>query len=187
MPFRKMRERGVNICIGTDEAIADDAVNMWGAMKSAALLQTLTQADYELWPDASEILECVTRGGAQAMLQGDSLGRIAEGCLADAILIDLDTLAFTPLNNLARQMVFCESGSSVELTMVAGRIVFQAGRVTGVDEKSLRAEARQIFQSKQSSLDKAHLEADQWLPYYREMYLRAARTPVGMRRRLDEI
>ncbi len=36
------------------------------------------------------------------MRLGDQLGRVAVGQLADLLLIDLDTLAFTPLNDLTR-------------------------------------------------------------------------------------
>ena len=66
-------------------------------------------------------------------------------------MLDLDTLAFTPLNDLRRQLVYCENGSSVKLTMVAGRIVFENGRVTGIDEAAVRAEARDIAARASSS------------------------------------
>ncbi|MFO1351677.1 MAG: hypothetical protein U1F68_13800 [Gammaproteobacteria bacterium] len=45
---------------------------------------------------------------------------LALGYEADLILLDLDTLASTPLNDLRRQLVFCENGASVVMTMVAG-------------------------------------------------------------------
>ena len=67
MPFRKLRDRGINICLGTDEAIADDAVNMWGVAKQAGLIHTIGDPDYKRWPDADEILDCLFRGGAGAM------------------------------------------------------------------------------------------------------------------------
>ena len=55
------------------------------------------------------------------------IGRIEPGYAADLVLVDLDTIAFTPLNDIRRQLVFCENGSSVELTMVDGRIVYEDG------------------------------------------------------------
>ena len=69
------------------------------------------------------------------------IGQVSVGYQADLILIDLDTLSFTPLNNLRRQLVYCESGTSVRLTMVAGKVVYEHGAVIGVDEAALRSEA----------------------------------------------
>ena len=182
MPFRRLRDAGVPICLGTDEAIADDAINMWLVAKIAGLIHNLSDPDYERWPTAGEVLDCLIRGGAKAMRQSDRLGRIEAGCQADLILVDLDTLPFTPLNDLRRQLVYCESGSSVRLTMVAGKVVVENGRVTTVDEAALRAEARENaerFAHNQGVVDQAAAELQ---PYYRAMYLKAAARPVGMNR-----
>jgi cytosine/adenosine deaminase-related metal-dependent hydrolase len=186
MPFRRMRDRGIPICLGTDEAIADDSVNMWGVAKMAGLIHNLSDADYRRWPSAREVLECLFVGGARAMGFEGRLGRVGPGMLADLALIDLDTLAFTPLNDVARQLVYCENGSSVRLTMVAGRIVYRDGVVATVDEAALRAEAREIFTRRLPALAAARREADRWLPSYDAMIERAVARPVGLRRRLND-
>jgi 5-methylthioadenosine/S-adenosylhomocysteine deaminase len=184
MPFRQLRQRGIPICLGTDEAIADDSISMWGVVKTAALIHNLSHPDYEQWPRAGEVLDCLIRGGARAARLPLPLGQIAPGFQADMVLLDLDTLAFTPLNDLRRQLVYCENGSSVKLTMVAGRIVFENDRVTGIDEAAVRAEAREIAARARSHA--AVADADEWLPYYRQMYLQATRRDVGMKRRAGE-
>ena len=184
MPFRAMRDRGIPICLGTDEQAADDSVDLWGAVKMAGLVHNLGDPDYLRWPRAAEVLDCLFRGGARAMRAADRLGAIEPGRQADLVLLDLDTLAFTPLNDVARQLVYVENGSSVRLTMVAGRVVFEGGRVTTVDETALRAEARAIFEARREALREASVAADAWLPGYRAMYLRAMRLDVGMERRL---
>jgi len=184
MPFRQLRSRGIPICLGTDEAIADDAVSMWSVAKLAGLIHNLNGADYEAWPKAEEVLDCLIRGGARALRSPVPIGQITAGHQADLVLIDLDTLAFTPLNDLRRQLVYCENGSSVRLTMVAGRIVYEHGAVKGIDEGALRQEAREQAARLNSQNALRHAAADEWLPYYREMYLRAAARDVGMRRRL---
>jgi 5-methylthioadenosine/S-adenosylhomocysteine deaminase len=186
MPFRALRSRGIPICLGTDEAIADDAVNMWSVAKLAGLVHNISHVDYGLWPSASEVLECLIRGGARAMRSPAAIGEISAGHQADLILVDLDTLAFTPLNDLRRQLVYCENGSSVRLTMVAGRIVYAHGVVTGIDEPALRREARDLAAQLRSANAPAQAAANQWLPYYRQMYLRAAQREVGLRRRAGD-
>jgi 5-methylthioadenosine/S-adenosylhomocysteine deaminase len=182
MPFRRLRDRGINICLGTDEAIADDAVNMWSVIKMAGLIHNIGGPDHNSWPAASEILDCLFKGGANAMRRGGDLGSVAPGKLADLALVNLDTAAFTPLNDVHRQMVYCENGSSVRLTMVAGRVVFDGDRLTNVDEAALRTEAREIFRERQGALAAARLEADRWLPYYQKMVSTAATRDVGMNR-----
>jgi 5-methylthioadenosine/S-adenosylhomocysteine deaminase len=182
MPFRKLRDRGINICLGTDEAIADDAVNMWAVIKFAGLIHNIASPDYSRWPDAPEILDCLFTGGARAMRRGESLGSIEPGKLADLALVNLDSAGFTPLNNIHRQMVYCENGSSVRMTMVAGRIVYDTDRVTTVDERALRSEAREIFRERASALAAARSEASRWLPYYQQMVAKASARDIGMNR-----
>jgi 5-methylthioadenosine/S-adenosylhomocysteine deaminase len=182
MPFRRIRDRGIPVCLGTDEAIADDAVSMWGVAKAAGLVHNITDPDYRVWPKADEVLDCLLQGGARAMGLQDSLGAVEIGRLADLVLLDLDTLAFTPLNDLRRQLVYCENGSSVLATMVAGRIVYQQGRITTVDERAIRAEARALFSDRQGALTAARGEAAVLLPYYQAMYQKAALQDVSMNR-----
>lgn len=182
MPFRRIRDRGIPVCLGTDEAIADDSVNLWAVAKMTGLIHNIGDPDYRAWPRAAEILDCLLRGGARAMGRQDDLGTIAPGRLADLTLVDLDTLAFTPLNDIHRQLVYCESGSSVVATMVAGRLVFADGRLQTIDEAALRAEARELFAGRAAALAEAAAAAERWLPHYHAMYSRAVSRDVGMNR-----
>jgi cytosine/adenosine deaminase-related metal-dependent hydrolase len=182
MPFERLRSRGIPICLGTDEAIADDAINMWSVAKLAGLIHNIAAIDYERWPKAAEVLSCLIGGGAQAMRHPQPIGQITAGYQADLIMLDLDTHAFTPLNDLTRQLVYCESGSSVRMTMVAGEIVYENGCVRGIDERAIRAEAREQAARLARDNRAANEQALQWLPFYRQMYLKAARRDVGMHR-----
>ena len=184
MPFRKLRDAGVPICIGTDEATSDDAINVWFAAKTAAMVHSLSDVEYLSWPSASEILEAVLHGGARAMRLAHRIGRIAPGYAADIALLDLDTCAFTPCNDLVRQLVLCEDGGSVRMTIVNGRVVYENGRLTTVDERALRAEAREIASSQRPRMAEAEAAARRLDPFYRQMYLRASRQDVGLHRRL---
>jgi len=181
MRFRAIRDRGIPVALGTDEAIADDAVNMWAVAKMTGLIHNIGQPDFSAWPQADEVLDCLIAGGHVAM-RNSGIGTLAPGQVADLTLLDLDTLAFTPLNDLARQLVYCENGSSVRMTMVAGRTVFAHGAITTLDEAALRAEARAIAAERRDALEAAAALAEPLRPAYREMYLRAAARDVGMNR-----
>jgi 5-methylthioadenosine/S-adenosylhomocysteine deaminase len=182
MPFRRLRTHDIPICLGTDEASVDDSANMWGAAKAAGLIHKLSDPEYRNWPKAPELLWCLTRGGARGMGLADTVGALAPGYEADIILVDLNTISFTPLNDLRRQLVFCEHGSSVVLTMVAGQVVAERGRVLTVDEEAIKAEVRELMQDQRGEIERTAAAAAELHPFYRTMYLRAASRDVGMSR-----
>jgi 5-methylthioadenosine/S-adenosylhomocysteine deaminase len=181
MPFRKLRDRGIPIALGSDERSADDSTNLWAVAKMAGLVHQITEPDFDRWPQPPEILHAATSGGARGMRRGD-IGRLAPGCQADLILLDLKSLAFTPLNDLRRQLVYSEDGGSVTLTMVAGQVVMQDGRLTTVDEAALAAEIRERQPQIDRDLAAIAAGAARLEPYYRAMYQRACAEPVGFTR-----
>jgi 5-methylthioadenosine/S-adenosylhomocysteine deaminase len=187
MTWRRFRNRGINICLGSDEACSDDTANMWFVGKTAGLVHSIDEIDYYHWPKASEILLALTRGGARAMRMDAHVGMLAPGYQADLIMLDLNTLAFTPLNDLSRQLVYCENGSSVVMTMVAGEIVVENGRLLTVDEEALKAEVRKAMPALKAKMQRNSEAARRLEPYYREMYLRSAKQDVGLYRRIGTI
>lgn len=182
MPFARVRDHGIPVALGSDEAITDDAVNLWAVAKAAGLVHNITGDDPARWPSAREVLRCLWQGGARAMLRDGELGVVRPGALADLVLLDLHSLAFTPFNDLPGQLVYCENGSSVRLTMVAGRVVVEDGRVTTVDEPGLLAEARELFAERMPALRAAAARADRLAPHYRDMVRTAADRDVGFTR-----
>jgi 5-methylthioadenosine/S-adenosylhomocysteine deaminase len=150
----------------------------------AGLVHTLADPDYSTWPTAREILSVLFAGGARALHPKAPLGSITPGAEADIILLDLDSLAFTPLNDLRRQLVYCENGGSVHTTIVAGQVVVEAGRVTTVDERAVKAEARALAAAYAADQADAIGHARELETHYREMVLRAHRHDVGFNRRL---
>jgi cytosine/adenosine deaminase-related metal-dependent hydrolase len=185
MPWRALRDAGVPVCLGSDEMNTDDAVNLWQVAKTAALLHTLATPDYRRWPQPDEVLEALWHGGARALRRAGDLGQLRVGAQADLLLLDLDTVAYTPLNDLPRQLVHCEDGGSVRATVVAGRVVFEDGRITTVDEAALRAEVRELVAASAAQTERAAHEAARLEPYYREVVLRCAAEDVGMNRWLS--
>lgn len=181
MPFRKIRDAGIPVALGSDEKAADDSTDMWAVAKMASLVHRVTDPEYLRWPEPREILDCVMRGGARGMRQPD-IGSLEAGKQADLILLDLDHLAFTPRNDIRNQLVYCANGSAVTMTMVAGRVVAEQGRVLTVDEAAIKAEIRERTPALHRELAATAAAAEKLEPYYREMYRRAAATDVGFSR-----
>ncbi len=182
MPFRKLCDYGIPIGLGSDELCTDDTANMWGVGKVAGLVHTITDPDYRNWPKAKEIIWALTRGGARTMRNHKNVGILAPGYEADLVLLDLNSLAFTPLNDIYRHLVYSENGSSVRMTMVAGQVVMENGRVLTVDEEDIKAEVREIVKKSKGAMEEVKEAAKLLEPFYREMYLKAATRDVGMNR-----
>lgn len=184
MPWRALHDAGINVALGSDEMNTDDSINLWFVAKTAALLHTLSTPDDAQWPVPAEVLRALTRGGARAMRQPGEFGELSVGARADLILLDLDTVAYLPLNDLRRQLVHCEDGQSLRMTVVDGRVLYEDGRIVGVDEAALRAETRELMAGYREQLAGAAAQAQALEPYYRAMHQRAARADVGLRRTL---
>ena len=141
-PIAEMLARGVNVGIGTDGTACSDNLNMFAAVRFAALASKVRTPDYPTWVSSQQALTMATRGGARALGFGDALGAVAPGFLADLVLVDLGSTHLTPLNDLPNQLVYAETGAGVETVIVGGRIVVHGGRVLAVDEEALRRKAQ---------------------------------------------
>lgn len=182
MPLRAVLDRGIPVALGTDEAICDDTVNVWTVAKTAGLIHNIAGSDHGAWPGAAEVLHALWRGGARAQLRPGELGVVEEGALADLALLDLDAIAFTPLNDLREQLVYAQDGRDVELVVCDGVVVAERGRVTTIDEAALLAEARELFDRRRPALTAARRVGAQARPSYEQMVRRAAAHDVGMSR-----
>ena len=117
-----MMDLGINLAIGTDGPASNNCLDMFREMFLAAGLAKLREKDAGA-VDADEILRMACIGGARAMGLYDS-DSLAEGKLADLIMIDLHQPNMQPENNLSRNLVYSGSKQNVKLTMVNGRILY---------------------------------------------------------------
>ena len=69
--------------------------------------------------------------------------------------------------------------------MVAGRVVVRDGRLTTIDEKALRAEARDWAKACRAETAAAERAAAELEPHYAEMVRRSFARPTRLPRRLD--
>lgn len=136
----EMLAAGVPLALGTDGAGANDNLGLHEAMRCAAFLHRAELPERRRWVSARDALRMATTGGARAMRLGRRVGAIAPGQGADLALYRLDSPSWTPLNDPVAQLVFAESGSSVDCVMVAGRILLEDGRVTAFDAPAALAE-----------------------------------------------
>lgn len=172
MPMREMLEAGVNVSLGTDGCGSIDTVDMLRAVASTALAQKLRGDDPARWIDAGEAFAAATTGGATALGQGDRLGRIAPGMRADLALWRLESISFVPLNDPLRQLVYGETGASLDRLIVDGRTVMAQGRLTRIDEAAILAEIGAAHEEIEPAIAAAEAEIEAMMPAYRRIVAR---------------
>ena len=184
MPFRALKRSNVPLCLGTDEAACDDTANLWGAMKMGANIQRISDSEWANWPRADELLGCVWSGGRKS-LRNDFIGHLTPGARADIALLNLSNLSFIPLNDIRRQLVFCEDGSSIRHVFVDGKLVVQDGKISSIDEVQALNEIEEAFKEFQPRLLEIETHAKKLEPYYRKMYEISLKEEIGMSRWLN--
>jgi 5-methylthioadenosine/S-adenosylhomocysteine deaminase len=139
-PFKKMQNKGVEILLGTDGCASNNNLSMMEEMKIAALLAKLQHEDPTLLP-ARTAFEMATIGGARAL--GLECGEIAEGRLADCMLVDLSNHRLAPGYHLQDDMVYSADSACIDTVICDGKVLMRNGYVEGEDE--IVAEARKYI------------------------------------------
>lgn len=140
-PVPRLRRHGVHLALGTDGTCSGDGQDMFQAVKLAATLHKSPTLPYEGWTGATEAWAMATTGGARTVGRPD-IGRLQPGHRADLVLLDLRHRAFVPLNDPLFHVALQVPTSAVRQVMVDGRWTVTDGRLLGVDEPALLAEAR---------------------------------------------
>ena len=143
--IERLAASGAGVALGTDGAGTNDNLIMHEALRLAAMLHRPALDAREDWLGANDVLPMATSGGAAALLEADRLGRIEAGLHADLVLYRLDAPWWVPLNDPQGQLVFAENGSSVDMVIVAGRILVEDGRITAFDAAAILEEARPMM------------------------------------------
>ena len=119
-PYSRLMQAGCRITLGTDGASSGNNLDLREAMKFAALLAK-SGGDPELLP-AEEVFRWATRSGAEAF--GIDAGVIAEGKLADCLLIDLSDIRMQPCHHLVSNFVYSADSRCIKHVLCDGRIIF---------------------------------------------------------------
>jgi len=83
------------------------------------------------------------------------------------------TLRLRPLRDVVHQLVFCEDGQSVHTVLVAGEIVVDGGRLTGVDENGLIRRVEPISRKMHRLYSRIKKVPDRSQKITRELYKKA--------------
>jgi 5-methylthioadenosine/S-adenosylhomocysteine deaminase len=167
-PVARMIARGLNVSLGTDGAGSNNDLDMWDEMRAASFLGKLTAGDPSVMP-ACKVLEMATVGGARAIgmerVSGDvaggtlggvadgvagsvvakgALGVLAEGAVADLVMVDIEKPHWYPGGDLVAAAVYSAKSGDVDTVFVDGRMVVEGGRIVGLDPEGAMRDARRV-------------------------------------------
>ena len=136
-PIAKCLSAGINIALGTDGAASNNDLDMFGEMRTAALLGKAVAGDASAIP-AMTALRMATLNGAKALGLDDYCGSLRIGKEADVIAIDLSTLENQPLYCPVSQIVYAASRQYVSDVWVAGKHLLNKRQLTTFNVADLK-------------------------------------------------
>ena len=159
--FGRYRRAGVNMGVGTDTY----PHNMLDEMRLVAYLAR-TQAGNPRTLNSTDLFEAATIGGARA-LGRDDIGRLAAGCRADIVVVDLTHPMMRPSHDPVRSLIYAAGDRAVRSVFVDGQKVVEDGRVLTIDYPAAAAalhEAQKRVKANVPNLDWDHRTAEQISP-----------------------
>ena len=153
-PVAKLIASGINVALGTDGAASNNDLDMFGEMRTAALLAKAVADDASAVP-ATTALRMATLNGARALGIDSITGSLEIGKAADIIAVHLGDVEALPVYHPVSHVVYACGRDKVTDVWVAGRHLLMERQLTTLDEKLIRQKTA-IWQQKISASDERH-------------------------------
>ncbi len=131
-PVAALVGAGVNVALGTDGAAANNRLDIWGEMSTAALFGKFVAGDAAALP-APTVLELATLNGARALGLDEELGSLVPGKSADVICVELGDPGTRPVLDPLSQLVYAAGRENVTDVWVAGEHLLEDGKMRRMD------------------------------------------------------
>ncbi len=139
-PVKKMLDAGIVVGMGTDGM----STAMLEGMKTAHILHKFCQNDPRAgWEEVPQ-MQFANNARIMSNFFPLKLGELTPGAAADLIVIDYDPPTPLTANNYYGHLVYGVAGSTVETTIVDGKILMQDRILTTIDEQEINFAAREL-------------------------------------------
>lgn len=139
-PVSRLTAAGINVALGTDGAASNNDLDMFGEMRTAALLAKGVAQQADVLP-AWAVLQMATLNGARALGLEDRVGSLVPGKEADLVCVDLARPATQPVHSPVSQLVYATSRDQVTDVWVAGQHLLDGGRAVLADSGAILGRA----------------------------------------------
>jgi len=140
-PVARLDAAGVRVALGTDGAASNNDLDLFGEMRTAALLGKSVADDAAALP-AARVLRMATLNGARALGLGGETGSLEPGKAADVIAVDLGQPETEPVYHPLSALVYAAGRQQVTDVWVAGRRLLTDRRLTTLDLADILQRAR---------------------------------------------
>lgn len=138
--YRELRDAGANVCLGTDGCASSNNLDMLEAIKTSAMVQKAWREDPTAMP-LRELIDMATVNGGKAM--GTGAGRIAEGAVADMMIVDTDNVHFLSPGSFLANFIYSAHSDCIDSVICRGRFLMRGRKVNG--EKEILHDARRLL------------------------------------------
>ena len=142
-PVNKLLEAGVNIALGTDSASSNNDLDMFGEMRSVAMLAKISAMDATA-VSADQVLQMATINGARALGLDSITGSLEVGKAADIVAVNFDTIETIPVYDPVSHLVYCSSREHVSDVWIAGEQRLTDRVLNTIDETRLKEDSIKI-------------------------------------------
>ena len=140
-PVHELLKAGVTVALGTDGAASNNDLDMFGELRTAALLcKGITQNATAL--PAPQAVAMATINGARAFGLDKEIGSLEVGKAADMIAIDLSSYFTQPVYNPVSHLAYAMNRQQVSDVWVAGKQLLKKGEFTQMDPAGIIAKAQ---------------------------------------------
>lgn len=125
-PVAELIATGVRLGLGTDSMLSNNSLDLFGEMKTAALVHRLRGLEAELTNE--QIVRMATIGGARALGLSRDTGSLEPGKYADLAVLGCSHPLGYDKRRLLSDLVFYAGPRDVRQVWVGGRCVYRDGR-----------------------------------------------------------
>jgi 5-methylthioadenosine/S-adenosylhomocysteine deaminase len=141
-PVSKLQLQSSNVCLGTDGAASNNDLDMFGEMRSAALLAKGVSGDASSC-NAEQSIRMATINGAKALGLNKKIGSLEVGKKADMIAIDFSQINSQPVYDPVAQLVYACNSLQVSHVWINGNNKLNNYQLTDIDAVEIISKAQQ--------------------------------------------
>lgn len=141
-PVLELRRAGVPVGLATDGPVSNNTLDVLESLRLMAMLAKHATGDPRAMT-VGEALTVATRDSAEVYGLPDDLGHLAEGFLADLILLDMSGPHTQPPHDPAANLVFSARASDVRTVICDGRVLMRDRVLATLDLEEITARVRE--------------------------------------------
>jgi 5-methylthioadenosine/S-adenosylhomocysteine deaminase len=168
-PAKKMMKAGVNVGLGTDGGNCGDTYSVFDQIRLASLIHNVASPDIQMWVTPREALRMGTVNGGKIISPDDPVGSLEKGKRADIIILR-PSHTYIPFNDVLNQMVYTETGNSVETVLIDGQLVMEEGIIRTADEQQIHQQVEKIAERLARNRKEAAIEGSLFEPFLMDMH-----------------